>query len=436
VKPILYRFGPFVLNPAERVLRRNGVLVPLAPKVFSTLHVLVAGGGRVISKEDLLSAVWPDSFVEDGNLTQNISVLRKILADDFAGRSPIETIARIGYRFCPGVETEDTPESAAPLSLDDGELRASEPPAIDERRSPNEVPAIAGLPPQRRRTDLAVPLLAPKTGNTPGRWSWILLCALALLGIGIEVRGALHARSSAQDANDFTLTRLTTKASEDAVTAAAISPNGRWVAYADADGVVLQTIGDSGTHTVRAPAMQKADTLAWFPDGLHLLLSGEEPSGKPALWVLSVTEDAPLLLREGARLGVPAPDGSAVAFTTEDKSEIWTASTVGENPRRLIAGSPGNTFGAIAWSKNSRTLLLNRHTATPAEAHPAPDSDEALHGFHSTYLAADASTGVVTATVDGIRFDDACLPQDDQMIFARSDRTDEYEGPHRSGKSK
>ncbi len=70
-----YEFGRFRLKTAERVLLREGELVPLTPKVFDILVTLVEHGGQVVAKDDLMKRVWPDTFVEEGNLTQNISLL-------------------------------------------------------------------------------------------------------------------------------------------------------------------------------------------------------------------------------------------------------------------------------------------------------------------------------------------------------------------------
>ena len=82
-----------------RLLLRDSDLVPLTPKVFEILLTLVENSGHVISKDDLMKRVWPDSFVEEGNLTQNISLLRKALGEGQNGHQYIETIARRGYRF-------------------------------------------------------------------------------------------------------------------------------------------------------------------------------------------------------------------------------------------------------------------------------------------------------------------------------------------------
>ena len=94
-----YEFGRFRVNVAERVLLRDKDVVPLTPKVFEILLTLVEHGGHVISKEELMRRVWPDSFVEEGNLTQSISLLRKALGEGQNGHQYIETIARRGYRF-------------------------------------------------------------------------------------------------------------------------------------------------------------------------------------------------------------------------------------------------------------------------------------------------------------------------------------------------
>ena len=95
----LYQFGEFRLDTKERVLIRANETIILAPKVFDTLEVLVKNDGKIVSKDDLMNEIWEDSFVEEGNLTQNIYVLRQTLGKEF-----IETIPRRGYRFAAGVK--------------------------------------------------------------------------------------------------------------------------------------------------------------------------------------------------------------------------------------------------------------------------------------------------------------------------------------------
>ena len=94
-----YDFGRFRLKVAERVLLREGEPVPLTPKVFDILLTLVENGGQLVAKDDLMRRVWPNTFVEEGNLTQNISLLRKALGETPGGVQFIETVPRRGYRF-------------------------------------------------------------------------------------------------------------------------------------------------------------------------------------------------------------------------------------------------------------------------------------------------------------------------------------------------
>ncbi|HXG94811.1 MAG TPA: tetratricopeptide repeat protein [Blastocatellia bacterium] len=105
-----YEFGRFRVNVAERLLLREGEIVPLTPKVFEILLALLENSGHVVSKDELMRRVWPETFVEEGNLTQNISTLRKALGDGQNGCQYIETIARRGYRFVASVRTSSNGE--------------------------------------------------------------------------------------------------------------------------------------------------------------------------------------------------------------------------------------------------------------------------------------------------------------------------------------
>ena len=98
-KSHFYEFGRFRLDACERVLLRDRDLVPLTPKVFEILLALVEQSGHVVEKDYLMKRVWPDTFVEEGNLTQNVSLLRKALGETPGGVQFIETISRRGYRF-------------------------------------------------------------------------------------------------------------------------------------------------------------------------------------------------------------------------------------------------------------------------------------------------------------------------------------------------
>jgi DNA-binding winged helix-turn-helix (wHTH) protein/TolB-like protein len=114
-----YEFSSFRLDPDEGLLVRAGELVSLPPKVFETLKVLVENSGHVLKKEDLMARIWPDSFVEESNLAQNISMLRKVLGEGKDGEKFIETLTKRGYRFvAPVREVVEEPEALKPDSVE------------------------------------------------------------------------------------------------------------------------------------------------------------------------------------------------------------------------------------------------------------------------------------------------------------------------------
>jgi len=96
---MIYRFGPFELDPQKRLLHKTGTAISLTPKAFELLIVLIENRGRLMTKDELMQKVWPDSFVEEGNLTQTISVLRKALGDSQDGVRNIVTLPGRGYQF-------------------------------------------------------------------------------------------------------------------------------------------------------------------------------------------------------------------------------------------------------------------------------------------------------------------------------------------------
>lgn len=104
-EPGIYEFDAFSLDAGKRLLRRRGEPVALTPRVFDTLLYLVRHQGRVLEKEELMRAIWPDSFVEENNLTQNISTLRQALGESRGENRYIVTVPGRGYRFAADVRT-------------------------------------------------------------------------------------------------------------------------------------------------------------------------------------------------------------------------------------------------------------------------------------------------------------------------------------------
>ncbi len=104
-----YRFGPFVLIPSEHTLFRGSERLHLAPRDFELLVILVEHAGHLLRKEDLQQRLWPDTIVEEGNLTKHVSTLRKALGDTDGPGRLIETVSRVGFRFVAPVISAEGP---------------------------------------------------------------------------------------------------------------------------------------------------------------------------------------------------------------------------------------------------------------------------------------------------------------------------------------
>jgi DNA-binding winged helix-turn-helix (wHTH) protein/tetratricopeptide (TPR) repeat protein len=149
-----YSFGPFRLLLSEHLLLRGETAISLAPKTFDLLVALVSRRGQLLTRDELMQQIWPDSFVEEINLTVNISLLRKSLGEQPDGRQYIATVPKRGYRFdATVIESAGQPlEGAAPV----------EPPA----------PLNPGAP---------LPLPAAGTPQTPSAVKWLALAALIFI---------------------------------------------------------------------------------------------------------------------------------------------------------------------------------------------------------------------------------------------------------------
>ena len=205
----LYEFGPFLLDPAERVLTREGRPVPLTPKAFDLLVVFVENGGHLLGKKDLMEAVWPDSFVEEGNLTFTVSSLRKALGEDRKEPQYIETVPRSGYRFVADVRVLGG-DSGAGQGERDARPGPGFPPAVESVRPPAEVGGSSRL----RK------FLAPLTV--------LVVAAAVAAGLYAYAGRGRPGGESVDLLRGATVARLTT--TRNAVDAA-ISPDGKYVVY-------------------------------------------------------------------------------------------------------------------------------------------------------------------------------------------------------------
>lgn len=139
----LYEFSSYQLDERERVLTREGCILPLTPKAFETLLVLVRNSGHVVTKDDLMKQVWPNAYVEEGNLTQNIFALRRILGEEHHGNKYIETVSRRGYRFVGAVRRVSG--AAAAVAMPNG-MNQADGQTTSELKARRTIAVLAVLP--------------------------------------------------------------------------------------------------------------------------------------------------------------------------------------------------------------------------------------------------------------------------------------------------
>jgi len=181
----LYEFGPFVLDVAGHVLLRDGKPVPLTPKTFDVLVLLVENSGRMLSKSELMESLWPDSCVEESNLTQQISMIRRALGEKSGGTPYIVTVQGRGYRFA--VPVVGYSEPASPLAQ-----------KLPEAHAAAEVPPRAEIE-ERADHGTGVIDLIPRLGRHVNRRSLVLLALIACVlaaGIWFAQRQISHRHAS------------------------------------------------------------------------------------------------------------------------------------------------------------------------------------------------------------------------------------------------
>jgi len=354
----IFRFGPFELSEAEGELRKNGVRVKLQEQPFRVLAELVANAGKIVTREELQQKLWPaDTFVDfDVGLNSVIRKLRQALNDDADSPRYIETLAKRGYRFvAPVAETAAVPTGQDP---------------------PAQIPASLS-------TDGTSSTTNNEIQRKPRRWYWVLAaaCALAFLIYGaVEVWRRTHTTQPLA-----TEQQITANPPEAPVTAAVVSPDGKYVAYSDTTGVYIRHIDTGEVRPLQLPEGFDAVPTGWFPDGTHLLLSSGEVvfgAGRlsqeeiPSLWKVSVLGGSPQKLVDNASGGAISPDGSKIAFLRGDTGaavEIWVMGNDGSNLHRIVEaagpkvsvlagkGPPAQVFlSGVTWSPDGTRIAYVR----------------------------------------------------------------------------
>lgn len=192
----------------------------------------------------------------------------------------------------------------------------------------------------------------------------------------------------------ITLRQITTQIPENQVTAAAISSDGQRLAYATVDGIFLRILSTGETQQLRAPVNFLVDKLTWFSDGVRLAAGGFfANTHKPAIWSVSLLNAVPRLLREEARLPEPSPDGTKLAFTNSDRTEIWIAGMGGEDGKRLVSSQSQDRFSVLLWSADGSSLRYQRQPYDPRQPEAGPLINTQQRTSEHTYESVDVKTG-------------------------------------------
>ncbi|MBA3440654.1 MAG: PD40 domain-containing protein [Pyrinomonadaceae bacterium] len=392
-----YEFGPFRLCPAENLLTRDGEPVPLAPKLFETLVVLVRHSGHLVMKDELLKAIWPDSFVEEGNLSVNIFALRKALGDVHHEHKYIETVPKRGYRFVApvrevldadahaAVEQHTTAQISVPegRSNQDGmeQIRLSGATSV-ARGNGQTVVSLAKEPAVRTDEVKAArpPSASPFETTTPDKSSAtarpitnkierhrhgaalaiaMLVIAVASFAFGLY-RFVIQNQPRIKPAASFQTTTFTRLTSTGRATAAAISPDGKYFAYvldeAGLQSLWMSHIIPASNVEVIPPAEVRYQGLTFSPDGSYIYCVMRKPDGPDAALyrVPALGGAPPKKLLDGVDSPITlSPDGRQIAF---------------------VRNYPGQGFGAL--------MVANADGSREQQLAPGKDSDHDRFFFH------------------------------------------------------
>src|SRR5215207_10095050 len=346
----ILQFKDFTIDTDAKVLLREGTPVALAPKVFETLLALIENHGRVVLKEELMKRLWPDTFVEDANLTFNIQQLRKSLGDN--ARSPIyiQTIARRGYRFIAAVE---------PLSSDTGEVQNTEPPVEGVHET---VPALA---PKHAATPPQLPLIRTRPTAMLTVIS-VAVAGLALISWGIGNRGKRSTENhegngKAASTRPLKLERLTANGQSQHV---AISHDGKYVAYTSGSGDSLGIwVRQLATNTnVEIVHADRIAGLMFSNSGESLYFVKADPS---ALYRVSLLGGVPTKIvdRLEGKFSI-SDDDSQIAFIREvinrdgqREYSLLVAKSDGSNERTLMVSAHPDKLDVPLWSPDTKSII-------------------------------------------------------------------------------
>ena len=195
------------------------------------------------------------------------------------------------------------------------------------------------------------------------------LAAGAAFFLGIAI-GQRRTSGIDQVINETRLEQLTANPDEQPVYGAAISPDGKFLAYTDASGLYLRLTDSGDTRPVPVPDGWRFWDVSWFPDSTRLLVTGEPATGAPlSLFAVATIGGPPRKLQDDAWRAAVAPDGSAIVFirTRYPIRDVWMMGAGGENAHRIVAGNQDDTFWQVGWSPDSRRVVVGKTSGAAGE---------------------------------------------------------------------
>lgn len=349
-----YEFGDFRLNAGERQLLRRGKPVPLNAKTFEMLLALVENHGRLLTKEDLFSLVWSDQFVEESNLTVNMSAIRKALGERAKNPHYIQTVSGKGYRFVADVRELGWSDEEIVIESETLSRLTVE---HEEIENENDTAFLSGIR-GNKRTPLYI-------------GSLLALAAMFVIG-GYFWLPEFRQKQFATTTSTFqagSIKRLTTKGN---VQLADLSPDGKLFVYTTSDfenQSLWVGYSEGGEHIQLRPNEEVSyHWLAFAPDGGSLFYTmSEAAKPTPTLYKSPVLGGVPEKIREGVASSISiSPDGRQIAFVQskpgEKRSQAIMVSNIDESETRELSSLSGIhrfIFGSLSWSPDGNKIAYS-----------------------------------------------------------------------------